>query len=79
MFSNTSLAQEFVEVNNVELCPDVTIRTMQWYWGVCPLTGLHQWFWVGPEVESVSDMPNYLSDEPLDTRQGVSYHLDRSL
>ena len=76
------VAQEFVEVNHVELCPDVTIRTMQWYWGVCPLTGQCRYFWVGPEV-SVTDMPNYISDEApwvrVDSRQGVSYHRDRSL
>jgi hypothetical protein len=55
------------EGNLDQLYPDISIRDMQWYWGVCPLTGLHQWFWVGPEVEQVADMLNYLSDEAPDT------------
>ena len=73
------VAQMSEEVNHVELCPDVPLMFVQWYWGVDMLTGLHQWFWVGPEVEDVSQLPNYISDEAPDTRQGVSYHLDRGL
>lgn len=87
-----SLAQSFVEHKTADanwqdrLCPDCAIKEMCWYWGFCPVTGLEMWFWVGPGTKSRT-MPNYLADErpapvlgpvfPNDTRQGISYHLDR--
>lgn len=78
--SITTIAPLFVAVKQDDrLLSESPVTCVQWYWGFDMLTGEKMWFWVGLEI-APRDMPNYLGDEPgeaLDTRQGVSYNLDR--
>jgi len=64
MFDSVSVAPTAPAVNDWSLDPWwVEPEQVQWYWGADLETGIARYFWVGPEVNDVTDMPNYISDE----------------